>query len=519
MTAAYSVIGDYFKAGGTLRADAPTYVVRPADEMLLRQVLAGQLCYVLTTRQMGKSSLMIRTAASLREQGVAVAVVDISSLGAQATASQWYLGIVTQLVGDLRLAVDAGAWWKAQEARGVVQRFLDFIGEVVLEQAAGPVVLFFDEIDSTLSLAFTDDFFAALRSLYNERAINPRYDRLTVVLLGVAAPTNLIKDRNRTPFNVGTPVDLKEFSRSDAQPLEVGLERSFPGRGAALLDRVFYWTNGHPYLTQRLCSAIAAGGAHGGPGQEGDAPLVDRHVQRLFLDKGVAVDENLQFVRSRVAANMDRRSLLALYRRVYRGEVVAEDERSPQQNELKLIGLMTSQGGALRVRNEIYRRVFDLEWVRENTPVNWAPYVTAGAVAVILLAVVALVLYLRWQEDKQIADLRDQFDRSPVAQIRMFNLADLCRVRAEAGHEAFFALPPREQTALFDGVNGRVVGDRLGAVTACLWPAVQGQAPDRRPVLSEVMCKAVKKQCEELGIQSVTNSDGRCACATPQESK
>ncbi|HMT21765.1 MAG TPA: AAA-like domain-containing protein, partial [Promineifilum sp.] len=81
----------------------------------------------------------------------------------------------------------------------------------------------FDEIDSTLSLAFTDDFFAALRSLYNERAINPRYDRLTFVLLGVAAPTNLIKDRNRTPFNVGTPVDLKEFSRSDAQPLEVGL--------------------------------------------------------------------------------------------------------------------------------------------------------------------------------------------------------------------------------------------------------------------------------------------------------
>ena len=55
----------FFVAGGTLRSDAPSYVQRPADDELFNQALAGEFCYVLTPRQMGKSSLMIRTARRL----------------------------------------------------------------------------------------------------------------------------------------------------------------------------------------------------------------------------------------------------------------------------------------------------------------------------------------------------------------------------------------------------------------------------------------------------------------------
>ena len=38
----------------------------------------GEYCFVLNTRQMGKSSLMVRTAARLREAGVRVAVLDLT---------------------------------------------------------------------------------------------------------------------------------------------------------------------------------------------------------------------------------------------------------------------------------------------------------------------------------------------------------------------------------------------------------------------------------------------------------
>src|SRR5205823_13847489 len=83
---------DFFVIGGTLRHDAPCYVERRADGELYAALQRGEFCYVLTSRQMGKSSLMVRTAARLREDGVAVAVLDLTTLGQNLTAEQWYGG-------------------------------------------------------------------------------------------------------------------------------------------------------------------------------------------------------------------------------------------------------------------------------------------------------------------------------------------------------------------------------------------------------------------------------------------
>jgi DNA polymerase-4 len=60
----------FYVTGGTLPSDASSYVERQADQELYDSLLGSEYCYVLNTRQMGKSSLMIRTAARLRAQGV-----------------------------------------------------------------------------------------------------------------------------------------------------------------------------------------------------------------------------------------------------------------------------------------------------------------------------------------------------------------------------------------------------------------------------------------------------------------
>ena len=78
----------YFVAGGTLRPDVPSYVERPTDDELLEAALAGEYCYVLTPRQMGKSSLMVRTAQRLREYGIATAIIDLTRIGSQTSAEQ-----------------------------------------------------------------------------------------------------------------------------------------------------------------------------------------------------------------------------------------------------------------------------------------------------------------------------------------------------------------------------------------------------------------------------------------------
>ena len=373
----------FYVVGGALRVADESYVSREADRQLLEHVRAGEFCYVLTPRQMGKSSLMARTAAVLRREGVRSAVVDLTLVGTAEVVDapdRWYYGVAHRIAAELGLELDLGAWWRAREGLPAVQRLTEFFSSVVLSAVPGRVVVFVDEIDSTLRLPFTDDFFAALRACYNARGADPRLERLSFVLLGVASPSSLIKDVERTPFNIGHRIELTDFT-----PAEAGLlARGFPGdpaRRGRLLERILYWTGGHPYLTQSLCHLVA-GDPHPGRPEE----VVDALVRRHYLSTDALREEhNLRHVRDRLLRpQVDTRRLLRLYRRVRRGGRVADDPLSVHQTELKLAGLLkVGPAGQLVVRNRIYREAFSARWIREATPRR--PGVRALAAAVLLL--------------------------------------------------------------------------------------------------------------------------------------
>lgn len=444
---------DFFVVGGTVRPDAPSYVQRPADEELFQLARAGEFSYVLATRQMGKSSLMMRTDRRLQESGIKTVKIDLTFIGTKdVTADQWYLGLMTAIKRRLRLSLDPETWWIEREGLSTIQRFISFLRDELLEEVPSGIVIFIDEIDSTLNLDFTDDFFAAIRATYNARAADPEFDRLTFILLGVATPADLIKDPARTPFNIGKGIDLQEFDQMDAQILQHGLTDVQVAERTSILDRILYWTNGHPYLTQKICKTVA----------ENKHKLwtdkrIDTLVEAMFLSEEGRQEENLQFISNNINKSPNRRQILELYRQVYRGKPILEDKRSLDQNYLKLSGLVRPEKGHLRIRNNIYREAFNLEWIKANLPTDVTRRIAIGAtlVTLILISLLGYSLY-RQTQTTNVALAQSYitaFEDTTDSTLRLDSLAKLFAMPVadfnEQAETLFHSLSLDEQVELF----------------------------------------------------------------------
>ncbi|MEL6224179.1 MAG: CHASE2 domain-containing protein [Cyanobacteria bacterium J06627_8] len=363
-----------YQPGGSLPSHAPTYVTRQADRDLLAALLQGSYCYVLNSRQMGKSSLRVRVMEQLEVQGIATVEIELLGIGSQQiTATQWYGGIIAELISGLDLEVNRQQWLKAHNDLSPVQCLGRFVETVVLEQVTQPLVIFFDEIDSVLGLEFpTDNFFGLIRSWYERRATQPIYQRLSVVMLGVATPSALMKNEQSTPFNIGQAIDLKGFQSDEAKPLALGLA-PYADKPELVLRNILDWTGGQPFLTQKLCWLVTQQKELITTGNE--QSHIDRLVRSHIIDNWDAQDEpeHLRTVRDRIlrsSSQPDR--LLQLYRGILRRSRTAATD-SLEQRELCLTGLVRRHRGQLIPFNRIYETIFNLTWVNHQLRRQPAP--------------------------------------------------------------------------------------------------------------------------------------------------
>ena len=362
-----------YQLGGSLSINSPTYVVRSADRNLYKALKQGEFCHILNARQMGKSSLMVRMMHHLQHEEFSCTAIDMTRIGSEnVTPEQWYKGFAVELWRSFGLAkkVNLKTWWNERKDISPVQRLSQFIEEVILIEVGQKdddfldnIVIFLDEIDCVLGLNFpVNDFFTMIRSCYNQRTINPEYQRLTFALFGVATPANLISDRRRTPFNIGRAIQLEGFNEREAQPLLHGFTEKV-NNPQVLLKEVLAWTGGQPFLTQKLCHFIR-NSSDGIPINQ-ETQWIENLVQKMIIDNWEFQDEpeHLKTIRDRILSGEQQPArLLAIYQRILQGEeVVAVD--SPENRELLLSGLVVKEQGILKVRNRIYATIFDGSWI------------------------------------------------------------------------------------------------------------------------------------------------------------
>lgn len=251
--------GEFFSVGPLLHAVKPGYMRRAADDFLYRTLVAGNYAHVIAPDRTGKSSLIAATSARLQNNGFKVAVLNLRQIGERdggTDAGRWYYSIAYRLLRQLRLKADLQTWWQDNSILSNRQRLVEFYVDVILQNVPEKIVVFVDDIQYIDELPFDEHLLASIRAAHNARATEPEFSRLSFALIGESDPQSLGLDPAMSPFDISQEIKLNDFSREDIDVFATELNLSVADAGLAL-DRIFEWTAGQPYLSQKLSRSVS----------------------------------------------------------------------------------------------------------------------------------------------------------------------------------------------------------------------------------------------------------------------
>ena len=379
--------GEFFSVGPPLHAVKLGYVRRPADDTLYRTLVAGNYAHVIAPDRTGKSSLIAATSARLQNNGFKVAVLNLSQIGERdggTDAGRWYYSIAYRLLRQLRLKVDLQTWWQDNSILSNRQRLVEFYADVILQNIQERIVVFVDEIQYVADLSFDEHLLASIRAAHNARGTEPDFSRLIFTMIGECDPDNLALAPEMSPFVISQEIPLSDFSSEDLNIFAAEINLSVVDAGFAL-DRIFEWTSGQPYLSQKLARSVA---------REQISGDIKGHVDRIAMHqlagRGATRNEpHLNHVHALIVNDKKNyEPLLNLYGRIRKGIQVIHDSQSKVQRRLLATGLVVvNDSGDLAVRNKVYETVYTARWANENLPLHWRAPAVAAVVVFLLTAI------------------------------------------------------------------------------------------------------------------------------------
>lgn len=360
--------------GQTLSLDAATYVARKADEELYQFLIfpenQSRICYILAPPQMGKSSLMARTAKRLTDEGAIAFQVALKHSQNPVSEDLLYFSILKAICTQLNahtqnLIRELEAQWQEWGEIPTAQRFSEFFTQKIIPLCGDRrVIIFIDKIQYLMAWKLSDPFIAAIRA-WSESEAEP-LGRVSFALFGVATPSEWFTDADSA--RSAKRISLDPLT-GDCQPLQPGLTH-VTDNPLEVLEEILYWTGGQPFLTQFLCDLVAKQvKIHEKINvRQTVEELVKREIFPQWreyekLSSHFQAFENW-FISSDRANIEGKLDALNLYERIRENPLnVKVNEANPKQMDLLSSGLVVKSGRVLEVANWIYQQIFNPSWI------------------------------------------------------------------------------------------------------------------------------------------------------------
>lgn len=282
--------------GGAMSASSRFYCVRESDKEFHTAIERGDATILLSgSRQVGKSSQLVRGVQQGIQKGLRVVVTDFQSLDDEILQSKTRLfqALAGQLYDILQPARAPEEQWNGRRSDN--DNFSSYLKNVVLTAEQPPLIWFMDEVDRLFEFEYRNNVFGLFRSWHNARSIpladNP-FTRLTLVMSYSTEARLFITNLNQSPFNVGTRIELTDFSREQVRELcrthNLALDD-------IMLDRLMTLVGGHPYLVRRClyeCAVRQISISKLEVEAHSEVGLFHSHLERIYT--GVAVDSTLR---------------------------------------------------------------------------------------------------------------------------------------------------------------------------------------------------------------------------------
>jgi hypothetical protein len=329
------------------------YVHRDADRQVKNIIKdMGRPGYVLVSRQMGKTNLILNAKRELESSDDVFVYIDLSN--PFPSAKDCFENII-----DTAIETNSE---KFEEAQKTIQERREGLKDtpahkqhtnelrILLKAIKGKLVIILDEIDALTKTSYSDQIFAQIRSVYFSRVNFEELSRLTYLLSGVIEPTEIIKDPKISPFNIGQKIFLNDFSKEEFLTF---LSNAGIKINEEAVERTFYWTNGNPRMTWDLCSEIENRAKQ----ETVNSVLIDKVVTEMYLtefDKP-PVDNIRELVKK------DREIRNAIIDIEQKKTKTISDKL---KSKLYLAGIINYEDNNVQIKNNIIRESLNASWVK-----------------------------------------------------------------------------------------------------------------------------------------------------------